>query len=77
MKTVSINIDDEAYSLIESLGIKNNLNIQDLLELAINKYFHPDDFVSDDEMLEILDFSDSLDEAVNDMKNGRITLVEE
>jgi predicted transcriptional regulator len=78
-KTVTIRLDEEAYSKIRAAAEAERRPISNYIEHATLSYLEQMSFVSDEEMSEILSDSDllrTLQRSLEDVKRGAYRIVE-
>ena len=77
-KTVTIRVDDDTYNMIKSAAAGERRSISNFIEYATVSYLTEESFVSDDEMMEILqndDLLSNLKKGKKDILNGNYRIV--
>ena len=77
-KTVTIRVDDDTYNMIKSAAAGERRSISNFIEYATVSYLTEESFVSDDEMMEILqndDLLSNLKKGKKDILNGKYRIV--
>lgn len=78
-KTITIRIDDELYSSIKEAAGSEYRSIANYIENATRSYILKENFVSDEEMEDILknkDFITNINASLDDIEKGNYTIVE-
>ena len=78
MKTVTMRVDDSVYKMIKTAADGQRRNISNFIEYATLKYLTSSQYVSDNEMNEILDDKElaaNLEIGFKEAKSGDYTIV--
>lgn len=78
-KTITIRIDDELYKNIKNAADSEHRSISNYIENATRSYIFNENFVSDEEMEDILKnkgFITSIKASLDDIEKGKYTIVE-
>ncbi len=78
MKTVTMRVDENVYNMIKSAADGQRRNISNFIEYATLQYLTSSQYVSDEEMKEILEDKDlmiNLKKGLDEVKNGDYTIV--
>ncbi len=77
-KTITIRIDDETYKLIKKAAEGERRSISNFIEYATVSYLTEESFVTDNEMVEILENEEllnSFQKAEKDIEKGKYKIV--
>jgi len=78
-KTITMRIDDELYNNIKNAADSEHRSISNYIENATRSYILNENFVSDEEMEDILKnkgFITSIKASLDDIEKGKYTIVE-
>ena len=78
MKTITMRVDDSIYEMIKRAAEGQRRNISNFIEYATLQYLTSSQYVSDDEMNEILSdksLVESLKRGLEEAENGEYTVV--
>ena len=78
-KTITIRIDDELYNNIKNAADSEHRSIANYIENATRSYILKENFVSDEEMEDILknkNFITNIKASIEDIEKGSYTIVE-
>ncbi len=78
MKTVTMRVDDAIYKMIKTAADGQRRNISNFIEYATLQYLTSSQYISDDEMNEILNDKElvkNLEIGLKEAKNGDYTIV--
>lgn len=78
-KTITLRIDDELYNNIKNAADSEHRSISNYIENATRSYILNENFVSDEEMEDILKnkgFITSIKASLDDIEKGKYTIVE-
>jgi len=78
-KTITIRIDDELYNNIKNAADSEHRSISNYIENATRSYILNENFVSDEEMVDILKnkgFITSIKASLDDIEKGKYVIVE-
>ena len=78
MKTLTLRVDDDIYSMIKLASDGAKRNISNFIEYATMQYLTSNQYIDNDEMNEILDdkiLIKSLNQGVQEVKIGNYTIV--
>ena len=78
MKTITMRVDDSIYEMIKRAAEGQRRNISNFIEYATLQYLTSSQYVSDEEMNEILSeesLVESLKRGLEEAKNGEYTVV--
>ncbi|WP_456457062.1 CopG family transcriptional regulator [Nitratifractor sp.] len=78
MKTITMRVDDSIYEMIKRAAEGQRRNISNFIEYATLQYLTSSQYVSDDEMNEILSeesLVESLKRGLKEAENGEYTVV--
>ena len=78
MKTVTMRVDDAIYQMIKTAADGQRRNISNFIEYATLQYLTSSQYVSDDEMNDILNDSElvkNLETGLEEAKNGDYSIV--
>jgi uncharacterized protein (DUF1778 family) len=78
MKTVTMRVDDAIYQMIKTAADGQRRNISNFIEYATLQYLTSSQYVSDDEMNDILNDSElvkNLEIGLEEAKNGDYSIV--
>lgn len=78
-KTITIRIDDELYNNIKKAAGSEHRSIANYIENATRSYILKENFVSDEEMEDILKnkaFITNIKASLDDIEKGKYTIVE-
>ncbi len=74
MKTLTMRVDESVYEMIKLAADGQKRNISNFMEYATLQYLTSSQYVSDEEMSEIMDdkeLLENLKSGLDDLKNGR------
>ena len=74
MKTLTMRVDESVYEMIKLAADGQKRNISNFMEYATLQYLTSSQYVSDEEMSEIMadkELLENLKSGLDDMKNGR------
>ncbi len=78
MKTLTMRVDDSIYQMIKTAANGQKRNISNFIEFATIQYLSSTQYVTDNEMAEILNdkvLTKNLQKGFSDLKNGDYTIV--
>ena len=75
-KTITVRLDDTVYEMFKKAADGQKRTISNYLEFATLNYTLNEAVVDDDEMTEIMAFSDELQKGLSDISAGRYTIIE-
>ena len=78
MKTITIRVDDSVYNMIKKAAKGQRRNISNFIEYATLQYLTSSEYVSDEEMNEILNDKElvkNLEKGLEEVKKGEFTIV--
>ena len=75
-KTITIRIDNSTYELFKKAANGERRTISNFIEYATLNYLTTENYVSDNEMNEIIKFSEDLKKGLDDIVKGNYTIVE-
>ena len=78
-KTITIRIDDETYKKIKSAAESEKRTISNFMEYATIAYLENSNFVSDEEMIQIVEdheLLNRLQQSIQDIKRGDYRIVD-
>ena len=78
MKTLTLRVDDDVYSMIKSASNGAKRNISNFIEYATMQYLTSDEYINNIEMNEILEnkpLLDSLNQGLKEAKSEDYTIV--
>lgn len=78
MKTITIRVDDSVYNMIKKAANGQRRNISNFIEYATLQYLTSSEYVSDEEMNEILNDKElvkNLEKGLEEVKKGEFTIV--
>ena len=77
-KTVTMRIDDDAYTLIKNAALGERRSISNFIEYATMSYLAEESFISDNEMNEILEDKElllSLKKGNREIEQGKYNII--
>ncbi len=78
MKTLTMRVDDSIYQMIKTATNRQKRNISNFIEFATIQYLSSTQYVTDNEMAEILNdkvLTKNLQKGFSDLKNEDYTIV--
>ena len=78
MKTLTLRVDDDTYSMIKLASNGAKRNISNFIEYATIQYLNSSQYIDNNEMHDILndkELIESLDQGLKEVKSGEYTFV--
>ena len=75
-KTITVRLDDTVYEMFKKAAEGQKRTISNYIEYATLNYIVNQSVVDDDEMTEILTYSDELRKGLSDISAGRYNIIE-
>ncbi len=74
-KTLTIRIDDETYEIFKRVAQKERRNLSNFIENATMEYIESKEYVSDEEMSEIIQEASKIKKSIKEVKEGKYKIV--
>jgi predicted transcriptional regulator len=74
-KTITVRLDDNIYEIFKKAAEGQKRTISNYIEFATLNYTVNESIVDDEEMQEILEFSDEIDKGLSDISSGRYRII--